>query len=137
MIVCGGLIKLSDFLHGRARIEPLPCDRFTRRTHACDKKQIVHDPGKPFAFRNGGFDGLAILGSGAISRKGNLRFAQHIGNRRPQLVREIGRKLREPGKRIVETFEHLVESGGERLQLARPPSGTDRLLQLVWPDSAE
>ena len=78
-----------------------------------------------------------ILGSSAISREGNLRFAQHIGDRRSKLVREIGGELREPGKRIVETFEHLVESDSERLQLARPPGGTNTLLQLVWPDSAE
>jgi hypothetical protein len=137
MIVCDGLIKLCDFLHCCACIEPLPCDRFTRRIHARDKKQIVHDPGKSFAFGNGGFDGLAIVGSGAISREGNLCFAQHIGDRRSKLVRKIGRELRESGKRIIETFEHLVESNCERLQLVRPPDGTDTLLQLVWPDSAE
>src|SRR6266550_5931415 len=137
VIVCDHLIKSRDFLDRGARIEPLSCDRFTRGIHASDKKQIIHNPGEPLAFGNGGFDGLAIVGSGAISREGNLRFAQHIGDRRSKLVREIGGKLREPGKRIVEAFKHLVESDCEGLQLAWPPGGTDTLLQLVWPDSAE
>src|SRR4051794_36359805 len=101
-IVCDSLIKLYDFLHCRSRIERLPRDGFTRCIYASDKKQIVHIPRKPFAFGNGGFDGLAELGSSAISREGNLRFPQHISDRRSQLVREIGGKLREPGKRIVE-----------------------------------
>src|SRR6266576_4069407 len=135
MIVCDRLIKCCDFFYCRACIELLACDRFTRRIHASDKKQIIHNPGEPLAFGNGGFDGLAIVRSGAISREGNLRFAQHIGDRCSQLVCKIGRELREPGKRIVETFEHLVESDCERLQLVRPPGGTDTLLQLVWPDS--
>ena len=137
MIVCDRLIKRRNFFDCRACIEPLSCDRFTRRIHARDKKQIVHDPGKPFAFGDGGFDSLAIVGSGAISREGNLRFAQHIGDRRSQFVREIGGKLREPRKRIVEAFKHLVESNCEGLKLARPAGGTNTLLQLVWPDSAE
>ena len=136
-IVCDGLIKLCNFLNFCACIELLPCDRFTRRIHACDKKQIIHDPGKPFAFGDGGFDDLAIVGCSAISREGNLRFAQHIGDRRSQFVREIGGKLREPRERIVEAFKHLVESDCERLQLARPPGGTNTLLQLVWPDLAK
>src|SRR6266481_412229 len=137
VIVRDHLIERCDFFYCCTCVEPLSCDRFTRRIHARDKKQTVHDPGKPFAFGNGGFDSLAIVGSGAISREGNLAFAEHIGDRRSKLVREIGGKLREPGKRIVEAFKHLVESDCERLQLAWPPGGTDTLLQLDWPDSAE
>ena len=59
---------------------------FTRGIHACHKKQIVHDPREPLAFGNGGFDGLAIVGSGAFVRESYLRFAQHVGDGRPQLV---------------------------------------------------
>src|SRR6266576_4335380 len=74
VIVCDRLIKSRDFLDRGARIESLPRNRFASCVHPRDKKQIVHDSGEPFAFGNGGFDGLAIVGSGAISREGNLRF---------------------------------------------------------------
>src|SRR5207249_10758147 len=36
-------------------------------------------------------------------------LAQHIGNGRSQLVRQVGRELREPRKGIVQPFEHFVE----------------------------
>src|SRR6266404_5865395 len=38
MILRDGLIKRRNFLHGRARIESLPRDRFARCVHSRDEK---------------------------------------------------------------------------------------------------
>ena len=83
-----------------------------------------------FTFSDGGFQCLAILGSSALPRQSNLCFAQHIGNGRPQLVREVGGKLREPRKGIVQPLEHIIESDGEGLKLPRPVSRGHSLLQV-------
>src|SRR5438093_2275244 len=137
MIVRDRLIKGCDFFDCRSGIKPRARDRFAGCVYAGDKEQIIYDPREPFALGDGGFDGLAILGSRALSRESNLRFAQHIGDGRSQLVREVGGELREARKRIVESRKHLVESHRERLKLARPPSGTDALLQLLRPNPPE
>ena len=50
---------------------------------------------------------------------------------------EIGRKLREPRKGIVEPLEHIIESDGERLKLTRPTSRRDAFLQVGWVDPLE
>src|SRR5947199_7118780 len=71
VIVRDHLIERCDFFYCCTCVEPLSSDRFTRRIHARDKKQIVHDPGKPFAFDHGGFDGLAIFNSGTLPRESN------------------------------------------------------------------
>ena len=88
--------------------------RFPRRVHTGDKKQIIDNSRKPFAFSDGRLNNLAVFGGCAIARESDLRLAHDIGNGRPQLVREISRKLREPRERIVEPPEHLIESACER-----------------------
>ena len=98
VIVCHHLVERGDLFDRCACIEALPRDWFTGRIHACHEEQIVYDPGKPLTLANGRFDNLAVLGGGAISRKGDLRFAEHIGDRRSKFVRKIGRELREPGE---------------------------------------
>src|SRR6266513_5176948 len=89
MILCNRLIELCDFFDCRARVEALARDWFARCIHACDKKQIIDDSGESFAFGDGGFDGLSVLGSCAVASESHLRLAQHIGDWCSQLVREV------------------------------------------------
>ena len=133
-IVRDRLIERCNFFYCRARVESRARNRFARGVHARDKKQIIHDSGEPFAFSDGGLNGLAILGSGAIACESDLRFAQHIGNGRSQFVSEIGGELREPRKRIVKPVEHLVERDGKRSKLAWPTGRSEAFLQVSGPD---
>ena len=52
-------------------------------------------------------------------------------------MREIGRKLREPGKGIFEPVEHVVESDRDRLQLARPFRRRDAFVEPVRADALQ
>ena len=45
-------------------------------------------------------------------------------------MREVGGELREPRKGIIEALKHFIESGGQRLKLARPVGGRDALVQV-------
>ena len=48
---------------------------------------------------------------------------------------EVGRELREPGKRIFESVQHVVESDRDRLQFARPFRRKDALVEPVRADA--
>src|SRR5205807_4231433 len=137
MILPDRLIERCNFLHCLARIESLSRDRLACCVHSRNEKQIVHDSGKSFAFTDGGFDSLAVLGRRALTREGNLCFAHHICDGRSQLVREIGGKLREPSKGIVEPLKHVVEGESQRLKLARPARRGDSLLQMCRVNTSE
>ena len=70
---------------------------------------------------------IGILGSGAVARKSNLRFAEHVRDGRSQLVCEIGGELREPCEGIVKSLEHFVEGDRQWLEFAGPSCGTNML----------
>ena len=61
----------------------------------------------------------------------DFSFAPDIGNRRAEFMGQIGRKLREPGKRIFEPVEHFIESQGEGSKLPRPSVGWNAFVQAL------
>src|SRR5262249_52565111 len=115
-----GSVETCNFFYDRSTVESLSLNRLAGGIHTRDKKQIIDDRRKPFAFNNHGRNEFTVFLWLALARQSHLRFAEHVCDGCAEFVREIGRKLREPREGILEPAEHLIEGDGERLKLSRP-----------------
>jgi hypothetical protein len=88
-----GFVEFRDFFNGVTTVQMGSLNLFFRSVGAGEEKQIIYDRGEFFAFGHTRFDDFAILLRSSCPRQRDFSFTADIGNRCPQFMGEITRKL--------------------------------------------
>ena len=94
---------------------------------------LVHVQGAGLAV----LDHLAVLVRGARLAEGQFERGQHGGERRPQLVADVGGRLLLPREGPLELVERLAEAIDDRLQLGRHRGVAEREAEVLLRDPAD
>ena len=78
----GGLIEAGNFFDCVAPVKQETLDLLLGGFGPSEKKEIINNSGKTFAFSRGRFDDGAIFLGGALASEGDLGLAEHVADRR-------------------------------------------------------
>src|SRR4029079_13768116 len=86
-------IKLRNLFNRVTTVEKRSLNLLLRSISTSEKQQVVDDGGEFFTFGHTRFDNLAILVRSSCPRQCHFSFTTDIGDRCPQFMRKITRKL--------------------------------------------